>query len=281
VTIFTDLKFDEKHERSSSFDLHVMLKTALKTFVSKVREKGLLATIWYSGLFLLDFPRRRLWTEPVRGSFSQAGEDLLIERVVGRKAGGFYIDIGAYDPHHFSNTKRFYLRGWSGINIEPNKFCHANFVRERPRDINLNVGIGKERGKLMLHVMDAATLSTFSEEKAEENEKLGYRVLSREPVEVITLTDLFRNQVQEKQVDFMTIDAEGLDISVLESNDWNRWRPKAICVEVGDFTDRASVPETIKQMTAFMGCIGYREFATIRLYGTPLNMIFEDSRGGV
>jgi FkbM family methyltransferase len=251
-----------------------MLKTALKTFAGKAREKGFFPAVWYSLMFALDVPYRKIWLEPVRRSFSQAGEDLVLDRVIGRKSNGFYIDIGAYDPHHFSNTKRFYMRGWSGINVEPNKFCHSNFVRERPRDTNLNIGIGKEPGKLILFVMNAATLSTFSEEKAQENEKLSYKIVSREPVAVITLTDLFQDYVKDKEVDFMSIDAEGLDITVLESNDWVRWRPKALCVEVGDFTDRASVPEATRRMIEFMGRIRYRHFATIELYGTPLNMIF-------
>ncbi|MHB8276898.1 MAG: hypothetical protein ACYDIA_04500 [Candidatus Humimicrobiaceae bacterium] len=44
----------------------------------------------------------------------------FLDKFSGYKRKGFYVDIGANDPHMFSNTKRFYLRGWTGINIEPN-----------------------------------------------------------------------------------------------------------------------------------------------------------------
>jgi FkbM family methyltransferase len=253
------------------------MNSLLHAFRNKVREKGLLRALYYSACFLWEIPYRKLWLEPVRQSYSQAREDLLIERAIGanRKGfKGFYIDIGAYDPQRLSNTKHFYQKGWTGINVEPNKLCHAKFVRDRPRDLNLNVGVGLEPGKLTFYVLNEATLSTFSEENAVNSEKLGYRIVAREPVEVITLTDLFQKYVADRTVDFVVIDAEGLDVSVLEGNDWNRWRPKAICIEVGDISERAAIPARIKQIEEFMNRIRYRQFTTVMLYGTPLNMIF-------
>lgn len=198
----------------------------------------------------------------------------MLEKVLGPKTDGFYIDIGAYDPHVLSNTKRFYQQGWRGINVEPNKFCHANFMKERPRDLNLNVGIDKERGELEFYVINPPTLSTFSQEEATGHEKRGHQIISRDRVKVITLADLFLDHVKEKQVDFMSIDAEGLDLSVMESNDWNRWRPEVICIEVGDLASRDSIPLRTKQIIEFMNHIRYQPIQTTRLYGSPLNMIF-------
>jgi len=42
--------------------------------------------------------------------------------------GGFYIDIGAFDPIYISVTKAFSMRGWKGINVEPllDKLIFAN-----------------------------------------------------------------------------------------------------------------------------------------------------------
>lgn len=254
-----------------------MIQPALKAFTNKVKEKGLFLALYYTACFVFEIPYRRLWLEPVRRSFSQAREDLLLERALGVKISerkGFYIDIGACDPHELSNTKRFYEKGWTGINVEPNKLSHARFLKARPSDLNLNVGVGLQPGELVFYVMNPASLSTFSEEKAKENEKLGYQITSRESVEVITLTDLFQRHVGDRVVDFMSIDAEGLDVSVLEGNDWSRWRPKAICIEAGDITNRSLIPDRINKITEFMSRIRYRQFATVQLYGTPLNMIF-------
>jgi hypothetical protein len=52
-------------------------------------------------------------------SYAQFREDTILDRFF-KKSTGFYIDIGANHPDRFSNTKKFYKKGWSGINIEPN-----------------------------------------------------------------------------------------------------------------------------------------------------------------
>ena len=41
-----------------------------------------------------------------------------------------------------------------------------------------------------------------------------------------------------RKIDFLNVDAEGLDLEVLKSNDWDMWRPKIIAVEIwGDAID--------------------------------------------
>ena len=51
-------------------------------------------------------------------TFSQEGEDLLINRILNNKSEGFFIDIGAHHPIRFSNTYFFYRKGWRGINVD-------------------------------------------------------------------------------------------------------------------------------------------------------------------
>src|SRR3989344_7565306 len=70
------------------------------------------------------------------GSYSQFGEDMVIDNLLNNKKRGFYVDVGAYDPDRFSNTKRFYLKGWRGINIEPDVYSFNKFLEKRPEDIN-------------------------------------------------------------------------------------------------------------------------------------------------
>lgn len=63
-------------------------------------------------------------------AYSQEGEDLVLNRIFGEQATGYYVDVGAHHPFRFSNTAIFYKKGWCGINIDPlpgSKFC---FPRE-------------------------------------------------------------------------------------------------------------------------------------------------------
>src|SRR5664279_1896466 len=52
-------------------------------------------------------------------SYAQNGEDVVLFRALGAVEGGRYVDVGANDPIFESVTYAFYLRGWSGITIDP------------------------------------------------------------------------------------------------------------------------------------------------------------------
>src|SRR5262245_21135095 len=79
-------------------------------------------------------------------SYAQNGEDVLLERLFRDVPVGTYIDVGANDPVDFSVTKHFYDRGWRGINIEPGPQAFARLCAQRPRDLNLNLGLAEVEG---------------------------------------------------------------------------------------------------------------------------------------
>ena len=56
-----------------------------------------------------------------------------------------------------------------------------------------------------------------------------------------TLADILRTHLPTGQrIDFLNVDVEGLDLEVLQSNDWTHIRPECILVESGS----SSVEET-------------------------------------
>ncbi len=166
-------------------------------------------------------------------SYSQTFEDLIIDGIL-KKQKGFYIDIGANDPEHLSNTKRFYDIGWEGINIEPNPLCIQKFNIEREKDINLNVGIGNQRGEMKFYELTYSSLSSFDKEMALYNsQRFNVKIEKEYFVKVIKLFDVFNTYVKDKEVDFVSIDTEGYEMEVLKSNDWQIFRPKLILIETG------------------------------------------------
>jgi FkbM family methyltransferase len=164
-------------------------------------------------------------------SYSQEGEDLIIDGLLGNKNFGYYIDIGANDPERFSNTKRFYDKGWRGINIEPDYNNYLKFLNKRPEDLNLNIGISSKNQTLKFYKFNVGTISTFSEKDAENSKKLGFEILEEIEIKVITLKDIMEKYVKNDFVDFLSVDTEGHDLEVLKSNDWDKYRPKLICIE--------------------------------------------------
>ncbi len=175
------------------------------------------------------------FVSPALGSYSQFNEDLLIDLLLMSKNNGFYVDVGANDPTFNSNTNRFYLKGWSGINIDPNLESYKNFCVNRARDINLNIGVGPRREKMIFYqVVGDSTLSSFNKEIAVKMSKRYDLSIAEKEIDVLPLRDVLNEHLKGRQIDFMSVDAEGFDLEVLKSNDWEKYRPSLLMVEINN-----------------------------------------------
>ncbi len=66
---------------------------------------------------------------------SQAGQDVVIDRIMGQKRGGTFVDVGAYDGVTGSNTMFFERwRDWTGVLVEPvaEQRAKAELLRKAP-----------------------------------------------------------------------------------------------------------------------------------------------------
>ena len=243
----------------------------MKNLYDKLKIYGFRKFLFYS----LGEIYRKSWMEFLRQSYSQRGEDLVLDKLLGRKRKGFYVDIGANDPHRFSNTKRFYRRGWSGINVEPDADNYQKLVLARKRDCNLNIGIGESESNLNFYKFIPHTLSTFSKEEADEYIKQGYKLENTVVVPVRRLEQVFTENCKG-EIDFMSVDTEGFDMVVLRSNNWEMFRPKLICIESVAHT--MSGEDNVKEDNheEFLAGIGYT-----KVYDNGLNSIYRDNKLGV
>ena len=170
-----------------------------------------------------------------RISYSQEGEDLVLARIFGEQeiATGFFVDIGAHHPTRFSNTYYFYRRGWRGINVDALPGTRKLFQRLRPRDITVECGVGLQEGSLKYFVFNEPALNTFSEQEAIKKECRPYRIVDTLLIPVVPLKKILDEHLPGGvQIDFMTVDVEGFDHEVISSNDWNRYRPRVVLVEL-------------------------------------------------
>lgn len=198
----------------------------------------------------------------LKGSSSQYGEDIIISELL-NKQNGFYVDIGANDPYHFSNTNYFYKRGWNGINIEPNINLFNKLQIHRSRDINLNIGVGQKIENICFYIFSASCLSTFSEEAAQRAINKGFALTDKVEVQVYRLDSVLELYLDSRHIDFMSVDVEGYDLEVLKSNDWDRYRPTLVMVEVEHIAN--------DEILNFMKEVGY-----MPVYNNKANIIFRD-----
>ena len=193
-------------------------------------------------------------------SYAQEGEDIVLKRIFSGQSTGFYVDVGAHHPMRFSNTYSFYKLGWSGINIEPNPNSFNLFTKYRSRDINLNYGIAKNKGNLEYYMFDEPALNTFDSEVL-NNRKTNtyYKHTKTIHIDVMPLADMLKLHIpNDIKVDFLSIDVEGLDLEVLISNDWQKYRPNWVLVEQLNLKD---IEHLDFETHHYMKSVGYVLFA--------------------
>jgi FkbM family methyltransferase len=161
-------------------------------------------------------------------SFAQFGEDVLLYALFSPAPHGFYIDVGAHHPWRMSNTYKLYLRGWSGITVEPNPDFAPLFARHRPRDLHLACGIARERTELTFNKFTLPELNSFD---LTQSDRMKQEVIERVPVVCLPLQDVIDQYRTDGSIDLLSVDCEGFDLDVLSSLDWARVRPTAVIVE--------------------------------------------------
>lgn len=192
-------------------------------------------------------------------SFSQFGEDLLILRAlesINKLHDCFYVDVGAFDPVIYSNTLRLNWLGWSGINIDAQENHVEQFRKHRPNDINLHYAIAKDEGFADFLLYASATTGRLADPHNRTNHSiLGENVLNRITVPTQTLRGIL-SQYRPSGKDFglLNIDCEGTDAIVLQSNDWDKFRPWVVAIE-----DHSK--EKVSHIDCFLGSKGYENWA--------------------
>lgn len=166
-------------------------------------------------------------------SYSQEGEDMILKRVFEKQGRGFYVDVGAHHPKRFSNTYYFYKKGWRGINIDAMPGSIRTFNKLRPRDINLEMAISDEKKTLRYYAFNDPALSGFSRQLANQRKGQGtYKIVFEKDLQTYTLNEVLEEHLPKGQeIDFLSVDVEGLDFEVLKSNNWNKYSPKVVLVE--------------------------------------------------
>jgi FkbM family methyltransferase len=174
-------------------------------------------------------------------SYAQNLEDVMLYRALKHVEHGFYIDVGAQHPVIDSVTKAFYDRGWRGINIEPVSEYFQLLQQDRPEDINLNVCVGANEGKVVLHEVLHEGLSTVSKDYAARHAEAGYEVRSR-TVPCTTLDAICAEQGVDT-VHFLKVDVEGAEREVLEGFAFDKVRPWIVVVEANEPSSTRDVSE--------------------------------------
>jgi FkbM family methyltransferase len=219
-----------------------------------------------SGLYIL-----RAKAQP---SFSQVGEDLVINYLFQllRIKQPAYLDIGANFPVVGNNTYFFYNKGCKGVCIEPDPELYEKIRKARPADTVLNAGIGlngNSSADLYIFPHPYTGWNTFSKPEAEKKEReTGIRPREIRSTPLKTINEVIAAHF-DSCPNLISIDVEGLDLDILRTLDFSKYKPEVICAETLSFSIHHHQEEKIGEIGRFLETKGYFVFAD-----TYVNTIF-------
>jgi FkbM family methyltransferase len=183
-----------------------------------------------------------------RESYSQMGEDLVLFDLLhdGMKIRRpTYVDIGAADPVQASNTYLLHETGGHGVLIDPNPAYQARLRRYRPNDVIVEAGVGvtDDASADYYVIRDAPMRNTFSKENVEYLRKRAGRDVVERVIQMplIALNRLIAEKLGAAP-DLLSTDVEGLDHAILESLDFEKYRPAVIIAET---QPRGPIPDLL------------------------------------
>jgi len=167
--------------------------------------------------------------------YSFGGIDNLIQQIFKSQKKGIYIDIGCGHPIKNNNTYLLNKKGWSGINIDLDIDNVELFKIYRPKDLNICAAISDEIKETDLFFYHSRSALNTIDKKTANYQKA--KVTSVKKIKTTTLNNVLDESIyNSSNIDFLSIDVEGSELSVLKNFNFHKFKPKVIVVEYLDLS---------------------------------------------
>ena len=212
-------------------------------------------------------------------SYSQCGEDKIIEFLLSymgeKNIGVSYLDIGCNDYRNLSNSYALYKKGVRGVLIDANPIYIDEIKTYRPEDVVLNCGVGaKSSEKMIFYILNTPGLSSFNLETIKEAQKQTpwIEIVDEIEVSVYTLDEIYEKYFASVPT-IVSLDVEGLEMDILKSTNFEKYRPYIFIIETIEYREKISVTNKRNDIINLMSENDYIEYAF-----TGVNSIFIDKR---
>lgn len=166
---------------------------------------------------------------------SQSEQDMFAYFYFNGKTNGFYVDIGAHDGKSLNNTMLFEELGWQGVCVEPQPDIFEELQKNRSCDCyNVAVSNTSSESFEFIRAVGVNMLSGLSSQMTEAHKKRIIREngkLEKISVKTLTFDELMGNYPERYYIDFMSIDIEGAEMSILKAIDFAKYNFGFITVE--------------------------------------------------
>ena len=161
------------------------------------------------------------------------------------KKNGFFVEFGACDGFSFSNTwvlEKFF--DWNGLLAEPNPQWHSAIKQNRGCKIDLRAVAARTGEFVEFGVMD--NVNPIEKELGGITEYLdkSIRDLAQTfKVETVSLHDLLYVWQSPTTIDYISIDTEGNELSILEKFDFSEYQFNFLSIEHNYRPERPKLQE--------------------------------------
>ena len=193
---------------------------------------------------------------------SQSEEDRKLMKWFGSICGGTYLELGGLDGRSFSNSFVFNKAlGWKGVLIELRQDNFEKMVENRPDEIaSINAGVCDKQQTLHAVYSKNPAVGGIYEFAAPSFKQQWWKNIDLEndprvqQIECDTLDNLLLKYAPEATYfDFLSLDVEGAEFSVLKSIDYDRTQFGIVLVEADEHNEMKNIA-----MREFLEKEGYR-----------------------
>jgi len=179
-------------------------------------------------------------------SYAGCGEDLSLRNIFKRKLiegeRGTFVDIGCMRPVLGSNTYALYSYGWRGLCVDARDYS-TEYSKFRPEDKFVQGAVGFS-GEMYWY----KHLTNTGMSRVRSTNDFNDPAFDPQPeiVKGVSLEELIRTHLPDKTIDLLSLDVEGTELQVMQSNNWDIYRPNVVIMECHDFLFDGPPAPTVK-----------------------------------
>ena len=143
----------------------------------------------------------------------------------------FYVEFGATDGVTLSNSYLLEKEGWKGLLAEPDRNWHKKLSQNRSAPIDKRCVYSISGESVPFRESEIGELSGIVEFADNDGWSDTRSLGTIQEVETVSLQDLLVQNHAPRQIDFLSIDTEGSEYSIIQDFDFSYWDIRLVVIE--------------------------------------------------
>jgi FkbM family methyltransferase len=183
-----------------------------------------------------------------RSSTAQYFQDLFVVDTLHGKRGGYFVEVGAADGRHFSNTYLLERRfGWTGIAVDPARRWRRSLRANRRCAVDFRCVWSGSGERVLFNETDHAQLSTVDAFSGGDMHAVARQSGRKYLVDTVSLNDLLLEYNAPRRIDYLSIDSEGSELTILEAFSLAEYQVGVITVEHNFSANREPIQALLQE----------------------------------